>query len=171
MDIPERPKLIRQTNNPDDYDEPEPRPPPPLVWSSKENPEYVWGHPPADAPEELVPSMPDGIQPNSSYPADPGISVTELVESLHSAFNSAKVTWFRQGKKYRWDVRTYDTFSGIGIDIRIFKENEKLCVHFQKHYGDDNWKADELIDKIASNAKVDMTKTINPWKQIGFFPF
>jgi hypothetical protein len=173
MDIFVRPKLIRQTNDFGDLsgDPPEPCPPRPLVWSSKENPEYVWGHPPADAPEEFVPSMPDGIQPNSSYPANSGISVAELVDSLQESFNAAKVTWFRQEKKYRWDVRTYDTFSGIGIDIRIFQEKGKLCVHFQKHYGDDNWKADELIDEIASKAKLDMTISINPWKQSEFVPF
>jgi len=162
--IPERPKLIRQVYKEDSDTLPEQPSPKPLVWSSQINPEYVWQHPTADAPEEIVPCIPERIRPNSFYPVLHHISLPELVQSLHNSFDSIGLLWFRQGNKYRWDVRTHDTFLGIGIDVQIFKNDEQLCVYFQKHYGEDNWRADILIDKIASNTPVNMTNSINPWK-------
>ena len=54
-----------------------------------------------------------------------------------------------------------------GIDVQIFsnEDNDRLCVHFQVHFGD-NWYAHEMIDQISRKISVDMTECIHPWKRV-----
>lgn len=173
--IPPPPKLIRQVNKPIN-DEAYEEPLQPFAWSSLEKPEYPSFHDmpiPTIPAEPTAPRVPAGIRPNSSYPVYPHITLQEMCQNLQDSFEAVGLIWFRQGNKYRWDVRTPvgDKRISTGIDVQIFSnEEERLCVHFQKHYGIDNWRADDLIDQIASGIQVDMSVSINPWKQFSTSP-
>jgi hypothetical protein len=127
-------------------------------------------------PEPLTaPQVPKGILPDSSYPVDAHMGLHELCQDLQYAFSEVELLWTRQGNLFRWDVRTTDEEKRMetGIDVQVFSEEERLCVHFQVHYGD-NWYAHELIDKISMKLPVDMSESIHPWKkgfdeQLGYF--
>jgi hypothetical protein len=165
--IPPPPKLVRQVNKPgnDEMYEPQVRA---FAWSTLENPEYpsFSNSTPVSLEELPAPRVPEGIRPNSSYPVWPHMTLKEMCQDLQESFEGIGLVWFRQENNYRWDVRTAnDNRIETGIDVQIFSNGEdRLCVHFQKHYGIDNWCADDLIDQIASGIQVDMSETINPWK-------
>jgi hypothetical protein len=165
------PKLVRSTNK--QYEK-EYRGPPvqrvhrPLVWSLPEKPEYmsIFAKSPTSPEPLTAPRVPKGILPNSSYPVHAHIALQELIQDLQYAFIEVELIWTRQGNLFRWDVRTTDeTKMETGIDVRVFSnEEERLCVHFQVHYGD-NWYAHELIDQISMKLPVNMSETIHPWKK------
>jgi len=165
------PKLVRSTNKyfDKDYVGPRQRVPRPLVWSTLEKPEYmsIFAKSPTNPEPLTAPPVPNGIVPNSSYPVHAHVALQELCQDLKYAFSEVELLWTRQGNQFRWDVRTTDedkTKIETGIDVRIFSNEERLCVHFQVHYGD-NWYAHELIAKISMKLPVDMSESIHPWKK------
>jgi hypothetical protein len=166
------PKLVRSTNKYclDNKNAPlTPRVPRPLVWSLPGKPEYmtIFAKSPTSPEPLTAPPVPKGILPNSSYPVHAHVDVRELCQDLQYAFSEVEMIWTRQGNQFRWDVRTTDedkTKMETGIDVRIFSEEERLCVHFQVHYGD-NWYAHELIDRISMKLPVNMSESIHPWKR------
>jgi hypothetical protein len=170
--IPPPPKLVRQVNKLNMDESHEPQQVRPLVWSTLENPEYPSMSKSCIITLELTaPEVPEGIRPNSSYPVYAHMTLQEMCQDLQESFEAIGLLWFRQENKYRWDVRTpaNDTRIETGIDVQIFSNGEdRLCVHFQKHYGIDNWRADDLIDQIASGCQLDMSESINPWKKFSY---
>jgi len=170
------PKLVRSTNQYIDKDNTQngnlqvQRQLRPLVWSTPEKPEYmsIFAKSPTTPEPLTAPPVPNGILPNSSYPVYPSVSLSELCHELQYAFSEVELLWTRQGNQFRWDVRTTDnTKMETGIDVRVFsnEDEDRLCVHFQLHYGD-NWYAHELIEKIAKKISVDMSESIHPWKSV-----
>lgn len=169
---PPPPKLVRSINKVcgnEDYNGPQAvrRP---LVWSTPENPEYMSMFQTSPTiPEPLTaPLVPAGILPNSSYPVYPHITLRELCQELQYAFSEVDIIWTRQGNQFRWDIRTKDNKKmETGIDIQIFsnEDNDRLCVHFQVHFGD-NWYAHEMIDQISRKISVDMSECIHLWKRV-----
>ena len=168
--IPPPPKLVRQVNKPgndESYEEQSVRP---FVWSTPEKPEYPSFSISTVVEELPAPQVPEGIRPNSSYPVHSHMTLQEMCQDLQESFEAVGLVWFRQGNNYRWDVRTAnDNRIETGIDVQIFSNGEdRLCVHFQKHYGIDNWLADDLIDQIASGCQLDVSESINPWKKFSY---
>jgi hypothetical protein len=172
------PKLVRSTNKkslPENYRPPQ-RVPRPLVWSLPEKPKYmsIFAKSPTSPEPLTAPPVPKGILQDSSYPVHAHVALQELCQDLQYAFSEVELLWTRQGNLFRWDVRTTDEEKRMetGIDVQVFSEEERLCVHFQVHYGD-NWYAHELIERISMKLPVDMSESIHPWKgfdeQLGYF--
>uniref|UniRef100_A0A6C0B8F9 Uncharacterized protein n=1 Tax=viral metagenome TaxID=1070528 RepID=A0A6C0B8F9_9ZZZZ len=166
------PKLVRSTNK-DSINKnkcvPIPRVHRPLVWSTPEKPEYmsIFAKSPTSPEPLTAPLVPKGILPDSSYPVHAHVALRELCQDLQYAFSEVELLWSRQENQFRWDVRTTDedkTKMETGIDVRVFSEEERLCVHFQVHYGE-NWYAHELIDQISMKLPVNMSESIHPWKK------
>ena len=171
---PSPPKLVRSTNKKSllEHRDTQTRVLKPLVWSTPEKPEYmsIFAKSPTSPEPLTAPTVPKGILPNSSYPVHAHVALHELCRDLQYAFSEVELLWTRQGNLFRWDVRTTNedkTKMETGIDVQVFsnKEEERLCVHFQVHYGD-NWYAHELIHQIAIKLPVDMSESIHPGKRV-----
>lgn len=166
-------KLVRSTNRNEELTTgpPIPRVIKPFLWDVHERIAKVETERCSPNPETPL-LVPKGTNPGYCYPVHLHITAREISETLENVFQTVGLVSTRNGTKYQWDVRTDLLDRGMEtiIDVQLFS-NEKgaLTVCFNKWYGNDNWRADDLIERMAYLSGLGMIHR-NKWNPTDAFP-